>query len=252
MSELIGITGKIGSGKSTFAKFLADTVESNAIYETSDVIIEVANRFNQLLEAELNFAVTEDKIELINQTLIWMPDIVSQDLHHDISWTQIAIHPKDVRTHPEQYGKLISYLDHVYANRKLVETTITSVNKADYRGLLQWLGSYFVTKISKTIWYDELLRRIALRDAQTSLVIVVGVRYKSDAACLIERGGRIIKITRRNDGRETKDATEAEQSLIDPDVTIYNNGTPEQLQNIAEVLWNDLAANKLKRNYSAS
>lgn len=251
MGELIGITGKIGSGKSTFAEYLGEVVEDHAIYETSGIIIEVANSFNQLLEAELNYALAEDKIELTNQALIWMPDIINQVLHHNVTWTQIAINPKDVRVHPEIYEKLFKYLEQILADNKIAELTITQKNKRDYRYLLQWLGAYFVAKISKTIWYDEILRRIDLHDPQTSLVIINGVRYKSDAACVSDRGGRVISIARSSEVADANDPTETEQSLIDADITVYNNGTLKQLQRTAENLWDDIASGNPKSQYGA-
>jgi len=252
MGELLGISGAIGSGKTTFARLIGQTVENHAIYETSMVIIEVANRFNQLLEAELNFDTANDDTELVNQSLVWMPDIISEHLHHETTWAHLAITSKDQRIHPELYKKLFDYLKNVRANHKLVEQTITTVNKVEYRSLLQWLGGYFVAKISATIWYDELFRRIDLHESRRSLVIISGVRYLSDAELVRQHRGRIICISRPNLKPSGDDITELESLKIEPDITVVNNGTVQDLQKLTEEIWNDIATGAPKKTYMAA
>jgi energy-coupling factor transporter ATP-binding protein EcfA2 len=252
MGELIGITGAIGSGKTTFADFLGQTVQNHAVYETNGPIIEVANRFNQLLEAELNFETTDDTTEMVNQVLIWMPDVIAEHLHHDATWTHIAITAKDTRAHPELYEKLFIYLKRVHADHTLTEKTITTDNKHDYRDLLQWLGGYFVAKLSPTIWYDELFRRVELHESFRSLVIIGGLRYISDAAVVREHGGRVLRVTRPGQEGGSTDVTEAERDQIEADITVVNNGSLAQLQALAETVWNDIAAGTPKKTYHAA
>lgn len=245
------MTGAIGSGKSTLADYLGQVVQNHALYETNGPVIEVANRFNQLLEAELNFATTDNDTELVNQLLIWMPDIITEHLHHDTTWTHLALNPKDIRTHPELYEKLFAYVARVRKDPKLAEQTITTDNKATYRDLLQWLGGYFVAKLSPTIWYDELFRRIDLHDAHRDLILVSGVRYLSDAVVIREHRGRLLKVTRPDTTPTHSDITEAERDKIEPDITIVNNGSLADLQLLAENLWNDIAAGAPQKEYRA-
>jgi deoxyadenosine/deoxycytidine kinase len=252
MSELLGMVGAIGSGKTTLAELLGDTVQNHAHYEASDLIIEVANRFNQLLEAELNFETATDDTELINQVLIWVPDVISEHLHHETIWNHIAITAKDTHAHPESYKKLFAYLSRVHTNPHIVEQTIASENKNDYRDLLQWLGGYLVAKISPTIWYDELFRRIELHEGHTALVTIGSVRYASDAQIVRDRGGRVIKVERPGLADDTSDVTEAERHSITPDITVINNGTFEQLKTLAATLWDDIAAGKPRTIYEAT
>jgi energy-coupling factor transporter ATP-binding protein EcfA2 len=252
MGELIGITGAIGSGKSTFAACLATTTPSHAHYESWYVIAEIADAFNKALKAELAYETTGDHIELANQVLIWLPDAISECLHQDVVWSQLAIRKQDTMAHPELYEKLLAYLAIVQVKRELLDIPLTDETKEQFRTLLQWLGGYFVAKLSKTIWYAEILRRIDARDATTSLVTIGGVRYPSDAQAVRDHGGKIIVVERPDAKLRGHDITEAERHAIAPDITVVNNGTPEQLQVIAEELMNDLQAGKPKQRYSAA
>lgn len=251
MGELLGITGAIGSGKSTLADLFGQMVENHAYYETGELVAEIGNRFNQLLEAELNFETTDDDAELVNQVLIWMPDIIAEVLHHDITWNHLAITAKDRRAHPELYTKLFEYLAGAHKTPRLVEQTIDADNKEQYRPLLQWLGGYFVAKISPTIWYDELFRRIDLHETRRDLIIISGVRYISDATLIKERGGRIIAITRPQRTGKT-DVTESERPEIAADIIINNNSTLPDLERLVETVWNDIAAGHAKKEYRAA
>ncbi|HSE61288.1 MAG TPA: hypothetical protein VLA88_03260 [Candidatus Saccharimonadales bacterium] len=251
MGELIGITGPIGSGKSTVAQYFATMQPDHALYETWHVVAEIATAFNAALKAELAYETTHDPIELANQVLIWLPDAISESLHHDVVWNQLAFTKHDAIAKPDMYEKLLTYLRQIEKQPKLLTARITPETKETFRPILQWLGGYLVTKISKTIWYDELLRRIQLRNPTTSLVIISGVRYPSDAEVVRAHGGRILRVERPGPAIHTSDPTEAERENIQPDVTVINNGSPEQLSAAVETMWNDLAAGHARPSYAA-
>src|SRR5688572_13360305 len=106
MGVLIGITGAVGSGKSTFAKALADCEPDHSIYETYQLIAEVGDAFNQALKAELEFATARNDTELVNQALIWLPAAIEERLHAEVSWSQLAIKRHETLVRPSFYGKL--------------------------------------------------------------------------------------------------------------------------------------------------
>lgn len=251
MGELLGITGAIGSGKTTFASCLANVVSDHAHYETWHVVAEVAAAFNQALKAELAYETTTTPLDLANQVLIWLPDAISEHLHHDVVWNQLAITKHDTLTRPELYEKLFTYLDTVSKKPALLDTPLTADTKEQFRPLLQWIGGYLIAKLSKTIWYDELLRRIDLHHPTASLVVIGGVRHTSEAETVRAHGGKIIGVERPGVGEST-DVTESERTDIQPDITVHNNGSPEQLQTVAETLINDLAAGHPQASYAAA
>jgi hypothetical protein len=251
MGSIIGITGNIGSGKSTLAEFLCAAEPDHARYETSELIAEVAEDFNRALSGELAFETTTDDVELVNQSLIWFIESISEKLHREVTWNQLAVTKHQMATHPELFEKMLAYVDLAKEQPSLLDQRITTANKEKYRPLLQWLGGYLVAKISPTIWYDELFRRIQLYDDTKSLVLIGGVRYPSDAECVRRNGGIIVGIDRPGESSDTSDVTESSRALIEPDVELHNNGSLDQLRAVAEQLWNDIGAGNPKSHYNS-
>lgn len=252
---LIGITGPIGSGKSTFAKALADCESDHAIYETYQLVAEVGDSFNQALKAELEFATARNDIELINQALIWLPATIEDRLHTDVSWSQLAIKRHETLVRAALYGKLFAYLKAVRQKPKVLDQPITIKNIGTYQPLLQWLGGFMITKVNKNIWYTELMRRVDNHDGNKSLVIVCGVRYPSDAATIKKRGGKIISVHRpgiKAKVTDLADITQATRHIIRPDITVLNDGSAKDLAKLAEDVWQDLGAGKPKPRYATS
>ncbi len=83
-------------------------------------------------------------------------------------------------------------------------------------------------------------------------MVILGLRYPSDADIVRSKNGRIIAITRPQHIADNTDITEAQQSKIIPDIVVINGGTLEQLRAIAEALWNDIAAGTPKNSYSTA
>ncbi|HKX24491.1 MAG TPA: hypothetical protein VJM46_04585 [Candidatus Saccharimonadales bacterium] len=252
MGQILGITGMIGSGKSTFAGLLCDIEPNNATYESGELIAEVAEDFNRALSGELAFETTSNNIELTNQALIWFIESISEKLHQELTWNQLAITKHQLAARPELFEKLFAYIEAAKAHPTILDQHITAANKATYRPLLQWLGGYLVAKVSNTIWYDEIFRRISLHDSDKKLVIIGGLRYPSDALSVRENGGLILGIERANHEADITDVTESARSEIKPDTIIRNHGTLQQLEVIATEVVNDIIIGKLKPEYIAA
>ena len=251
MGYVLGITGAIGSGKSTLAGLLCNLEPSHGRYDTSELIAELANDFNRALSGELAFETTNDDVELANQALIWFIESINEQLHQDVTWTQLAITRHNIARHPELFEKLFAYVDAAKKRPDLCDAPVTAASKETYRPLLQWLGGYLVAKISNTIWYDEIFRRIAIHDAGKSLVVIGGVRYPSDAQSVRAHGGLVIGIERPIEVTDADDITERDRSGIKPDAVLINNGTLDELQQAAEQLWFDIGAGRLRQLYTA-
>ena len=253
MSSTLGITGAIGSGKSTVARLLTDLEPAHAFYETSQLVAELADDFNRALSGELAFETTHDDMELVNQAFVWFIEAISEKLHRNVTWSQLAITPKQRATQPELYEKLLAYLKSVREKPALLTEPITPENKTDYRPLLQWLGGYLIAKVSKTIWFDELIHRVHQHDNDKNLIVIAGVRFPAEAEVIRQEGGRVIGIIRTDlEEPDLDDPTEASRVDIEPDITIINNGTLDELQTVVETLWNDLTEGAPPKNEYAA
>lgn len=251
MGKLLGITGAIGSGKSTFAELLAAAEPDHAIYESRTLVTEIANAFNKALKAELTYETVNQPLALANQVLIWLPDAIAESLHHDVVWNQLTITKHHTLAHPDYFDKLWRYFKQVEQAPKLLDKEITAKNKAAYRDLLQWLGNYLVVKISKTIWYDEIMRRIELHDKARKMVVVTGLRYPSDAEVVRTHGGIVIGMKRPEITEVANDPTEAQRHSIEPDIAVLNNGDLPHLQQLAQIIWHDIGAGTRQATYRA-
>lgn len=249
MATILGITGAIGSGKSTFSEFLAAAEPHAAIYESREIITEVAEQFNKALASELHFEVADDDAEVINQAMIWLTELINEQLHVEVTWTQLALTKHRLAMHPEFYEKLFVHLKNLREQPALANARITKANKEQFRPLLQWLGGYLVAAVSKTIWFDEIFRRIDRYDMDKKLIIINGLRYPADAEMVRSNSGLIIGLERPGQDAELTDVTEASRNQIKPDCIVYNTGTLPQLKATAQQLVEDAMISALKPAY---
>ena len=72
---IVGVSGNIGSGKTTFSKLLGDASGNHRHGESSDIIIEVANLLKALPHPD------QASIEHVNGWLKSLPDILEEVTH---------------------------------------------------------------------------------------------------------------------------------------------------------------------------
>jgi energy-coupling factor transporter ATP-binding protein EcfA2 len=241
---IVGLTGSIGSGKTTLADYLQAVVPSSGHWESWQLIAEVA--------AELRKTGTSpdpDDIDAINEWLQPLPDIIGHICHKKVSYSQIKLPANPGE--PESYDKLRAYLLLAEENPSLIKKSINTQNKETFRSLLQWLGGYLAKTCGGDIWYAELIRRIQAED-KLELAVIGGVRFVADAECIQHAGGFIVAVERPGTAvRDITDATERERSLIALDSTVYNDATLADLEICAGKLAHDLQAHTLKTEYYA-
>lgn len=247
---LIGMTGPIGHGKSTFASALAELEPTTKRLESSLIIAEVANT----LHASTRKLPNRDDVESINQWLRPLPSILLETVKAHATFEQVKINPADVLNHPIEYEKLLLHIDNLTRQPELLHYRIKKDNKETFRPILQWLGGYLVQKVDPQIWYKELVRRAyAAQDKGCQLCIVGGLRFPSDAEIIHGAGGKIIKVHRPGHLQyDMLDPTERERENIKPDCEIISDKGVKEIKNCARKVLEDLQNNRLKDRYVVS
>ncbi len=245
---IIGLSGSIASGKTTFASFLDEQFSPAMHWESWLLIAEVGNALRQTRHSHP----LPDDTAAINNWLEPLPVLLKQIVHKNVAFKDIKLTSRRLAESPEYYVKLQEYLALMQAKPALQSGAITEDNKEQLRSLLQWLGGYLVNVVDVGIWYDEIIRRIQ-RSATLDGATIGGVRFPGDASRIKDAGGYILTMRRPGkSAQDTQDLTERERELISPDAIIINDGSLDQLQRCAVQVVEDLRANALAQTYQAT
>lgn len=247
---IIGMTGPISHGKSTFASALAELEPSLIHLEFSIVVARVANALHAALSQIPDpYDVTE-----LNNWLRSLPAVLLETLHTKTTFDDIKLDQVSIELHPVEYQKLIMHVENLKKHPELARQAITLENKETYRPFLQWLGGYLVQKVDAGIWQKEIVRMIY--DAASTgvkICIVGGLRFPSDAAALRQAGGIIIKVYRPGHlQNDMMDPTERERDNIRVDCTIMSNGTIEDVKRCSARVLEDIRSNRLQVLYQTA
>lgn len=247
---ILGMTGPIDHGKTTFEDAVAALEPTAKQFESGLLISEVANA----MQAMLTEPIDPTDVDAINNWLRNLPAILLHTVHAACRFEDVTLDPEEVSLHPIEYQKLLLHLQNIKHDFSLAQQQITPANKETYRPLLQWLGGYLVQNVGPGVWWDEMVRRIQAAGEQgCQLAIAAALRFPSDAAIMREAGAKVIKVYRPGHLEDDLlDPTERERASIQPDCTIINDGTLDDLNRSAKVFYQDLLANTLKSSYQTS
>ena len=244
---IVGLTGGIGHGKSTFADYLANNAARHGHWESGELIIEVAD---QLRSSGVATPIA-GSLTSLNNWLEPLPTILETIVHKRPA-RLVRLTQTDIDAPTEQYAKLLVYCRYAAANPARQHGPITPANKSQFRPLLQWLGGYVAKTVGGDVWYQEIIRRITAT-ADLQLATISGVRFPADAACVRLVGGMILSIIRPEQASaDLLDVTERERDLIALDSTIYNDADLAALQVCAARVYSDLVTDNLALDYRAS
>lgn len=244
---ILGMTGPIGHGKTTFSDAIAALEPSTVHLESSEIIAEVANAFQQTLTDIPD----PYNVERLNNWLRALPPILENIVHTHVTFDQIKLEQASMEQHPIEYQKLILHVENLQRKPELMTQIITKENKENYRPLLQWLGGYLVQKVDSGIWYNEIIRRVhQAAEAGCKLCLVGGLRYPTDAAILRGAGALIVKVYRPGHLQsDMLDPTERERQNIQVDCTIMSNGSVADMRAFVKRFYADLLSNNLQKTY---
>ncbi len=244
---LLGMTGPISHGKSTFASALRAFEPATIHLESSIVIARVANS----MHAKLQKVPDPYDMNQLNEWLKYLPAILEETVHQSCTYEQVRLEQASIDQHPVEYQKLIMHVENLSHHPEIARQAITPENKETYRPFLQWLGGYLAHKVNAGIWYNEIVRLVYDAEAAgAKLCIVGGLRTPTDAAILRHAGGLILKVYRPGHlQNDMLDPTERERDNIGVDCTIMSNGSVEDVQRTARRILEDLKSNRLQVLY---
>lgn len=247
---VVGFGGGIEAGKTTLINACTQLDPEAFHIESWHPIGEVADLFHN----EMPVPPEQNDIRWMNKWLKVLPAIVQEVVHVDCDYDQLQFTEQDVERNFGDFEKFYRHSVNLAANPELANHKITDDNKSQYRPILQWLGSYLVSRVKPTIWYDEIFSRLdSAEQLGAELGLIGGVRYKSDYESVHAHGGTVIKVIRPDrPEKDSNDPTERERNSWIPDITVYNNDTEERFVALAPVLLDDIRAKKYKSVYLAN
>ncbi len=247
--NVIGLTGPIGHGKTSFAIALSKVEPSSKIFESSQVIAEIVKE----LHAKLQTIPNSTDLDSINAFTGLLCQIVNETFDYDIDNKQLEITKKQLDSKPIEFKKLFDYFDLLRNQPEILNQGVTIKNKSTLRPILQWLGGFLPSRIDRAMWFKELVRRIYLAKKEgCRLVIVGGIRYPIDAETLRQTGAIIIEIVRPSLAEtDIDDPTERERHNIEVDSQVINDGTLSDLDQAATHLLTDVNNQEFKQIYFA-
>ncbi|MDZ7785693.1 MAG: hypothetical protein U5L95_01045 [Candidatus Saccharibacteria bacterium] len=244
---VLGMTGPISHGKTTFAEALEELEPKTIHLESSIVIARVANAMHAVLERVPDPYDIQD----LNEWLKHLPRILKETVHTDATFEQLRLDQASIEQHPVEYQKLIIHVEQLRKDPGLARQAITIDNKETYRPFLQWLGGYLVQKVDSDIWFNEIVRMMYEAESTgVKLCIIGGLRFPNDAAAIRHAGGQIVKVYRPGHlQNDMLDPTERERDNIPVDCTIMSNGTVEDVKVCAKHVLEDIRNNRLSSLY---
>lgn len=250
--KVVGICGGIHHGKSTLAEFLTEIDPERSLHlETSLVITDIANPFNAALRPFSGSIDNEHVVSITNSVLAAITPDMQRAANLDIDAKSLAIDESDIAAHPEWYERLYQYMRQVRHDATLLEHEINPVNNDAYRPLMQWLGGYILYRLGdNNVWYRELFRR-ARAAKDISLVAMTAPRQPAEAEYVQAQEGQVLKIFNPSIVSDTSDVTESGVAAIKPDAEVINNGSIDDLQQLARTIRRDVLASNLQPRYVA-
>jgi hypothetical protein len=256
---LVGLIGGARQGKSTVGEELRRLagVDVKADLEFSYPIGQVVNAWVQqwtvdILESGLS------TIDIANKLIPLAVGPVKRITGLDVDPQKLLI--KDTSESREAANRLLSYLEkYIEAGAQRDEEfplPITPDNKVLHRACYQWVGARMIEEVDagegQDVWTYVIEKRIkTLQERGYKLVTVGGARYPLHQE-MIHRNDGAVLLVKRPGIAEDNDVTEQAGARSNPDVTVLNNGTLEELNTQVDQLYKDLLAGTPKNEYHAA
>lgn len=243
---LLSITGAIGHGKSSLAEALTAIEPTAQHNESFWLISSFATQAKKTLPASTD-------LKAINRWLSQLIPAIQQQLLPTATVQDLLITAQQTKLQPIEYQKLWQYIDLLNQHPERRLETITDANKPFHRPILQWIGGFFIQRLSPTVWYDQLVHQAKqTKESGCQLYVIGGLRFPAEAEVIHAANGQVIKIVRpTQEVSESQDPTERDRQQVKPDTTVVNNGSLRDLEAVAQRIITDIKLKQLASEYSA-
>lgn len=250
--HVIGISGAIGHGKSTFSQFLADTINNSRIFEASGDIVLVANNWLRFMPE--SFKTNPPGSELLNDWIDSLAEIVAKEGLGKPKAKKLYVTEYQLETRDDSILKLLEYLENIRAGTISPNDIIGAHNKEVHRSILQWIGGYLVKNYHEGIWFDSIDRKLnSAKEDGAGLAIVSGLRFPYDKKIIEKHQGTIIRIERPHVMvTDSQEVTEKEGTDLKASSIIINDANLDELRDTAKTFFDDLSGGRILEKYVSS
>lgn len=225
---IVGISGYKNSGKNAFADgVLAGVPTSVAIAFADPMKTVVSDVYDWPRESLENYVFKEQPdrrhVRLSKDDCRDFDDYI--DAWHSVVDVAVADRPPHLR------GEMHEALGLTY--EEYVDWVETGMVHLTPRFALQRLGTEWGRGCCKSTWVDYAIRRAKNLECNGyHVVLITDVRFVNEARAISATGGYVVRVHREGRGPGPH-ASEREQSLIQADLVVDNDGTLEQLHRSA-------------------
>lgn len=227
---IIGISGYKDSGKNAFANGIMAAVPSATAIAFADPLKEFAARVYDWPLASFESYVFKEApdrryVRLDKEACRDFNDLI--DAWHSVERVAVADRPPHLR------GDLHQALGLTY--EEYVDWVETGLVHLTPRYALQHLGTEWGRACCRETWTNYGIRRARELERAGRLVLITDVRFVNEARIIASAGGYVVRVHR--DGKSPGEhGSEREQSMIQADLVVDNDGTLEQLHHSAAQL----------------
>lgn len=208
---LIGISGKIKSGKNTVGKMLCDLIYDDCY--KSVIVCSFADNLKKIVSA-----ITGCKYE----------DLNNQEFKnkHIPDFTKIT------------KNGIITHI--IPSKNVLYHDIFRTYEEVTYREALQFFGNKFRSEFGKDFWIKMLKSELPEEDGSEYIIIITDVRHKNEASFIKSEGGILIRVNRK-DSETSNNISEIDlDDYLNFDYIIENDDTLEELRSKVKLVYKSI------------
>lgn len=198
---IIGIAGKAGSGKDTFADFLLEDLKNKGVK---------VSKYNLALPIKA----------FINELMRWD----DRHAYGELKEIVVEVEASSFKEFKEVFDKIFPNLDVTYNNLRymwgILDTLLANKNdNVSPRMMYQWFG----TECMRQVVHDDIWLRL-IPNVKGEVILIPDIRFPNEATYLRDKGS-LIHVKREGVSEVAEHISEQGVPFMEGDITIDNNGS---------------------------